>query len=186
MINAFFQQFDLFTPEEIKSITSLFEKQKMPKNGYFVKEGDECSKIAFVEQGIFRSFYVDQQGKEHTYCFRFPNELIGPYSAFITGNKSIENMQAIIPSIVWTIEKCTLIQLGQQYPQWDKFLKIIAEQQYLELEGRIIQLQRESAAQRYQNLLLHYPSYIREIPLQYIASYLNITQRHLSRLRKTL
>ncbi|MDR0230319.1 MAG: Crp/Fnr family transcriptional regulator [Flavobacteriaceae bacterium] len=184
MIQAFFRQFDLFSAEEITSIVALFEKREMVKNGYFVKEGEECTQIAFVENGIFRSFYVDDKGKEHTYCFRFPNELIGPYSAFITGGKSIENIQTIVPAIIWTIEKCTLQQLTTQFPQWNTFLKILAEQQYVELEGRIIQLQRESAIQRYKNLLMHYPNYIKEIPLQYIASYLNITQRHLSRLRR--
>lgn len=67
-----------------------------------------------------------------------------------------------------------------------KFLKMIAEQEYLELEKRFFQMQRDSAAKRYASLLYNQPNYIQEIPLQYLASYLGITQRHLSRIRKEI
>lgn len=66
------------------------------------------------------------------------------------------------------------------------FLKLIAEQQYLELENRVFQLQKETALQRYTSLLNNHPEFVQEIPLQYLASYLGITQRHLSRIRKQI
>jgi ribosomal protein L10 len=56
----------------------------------------------------------------------------------------------------------------------------------MELETRFFQLQRDSAAQRYSTLLTNHPDYIQNIPLQYLASYLGITQRHLSRIRKEI
>ena len=40
--------------------------------------------------------------------------------------------------------------------------------------------------QRYGNLIKNQPEYIQNIPLQYVASYLGITQRHLSRIRKEI
>ncbi|MNU79669.1 hypothetical protein D3C71_692840 [compost metagenome] len=66
------------------------------------------------------------------------------------------------------------------------FLKIIAEQQYLELEARVFQLQRDSAQERYQSLIDNQPEYIQQISGQYLASYLGITQRHLIRIRKQI
>ncbi len=36
------------------------------------------------------------------------------------------------------------------------------------------------------DLLTNHPEYIQQIPLQYLASYLGITQRHLSRIRKEI
>ncbi|MCZ8285856.1 MAG: Crp/Fnr family transcriptional regulator, partial [Bacteroidia bacterium] len=54
------------------------------------------------------------------------------------------------------------------------------------LEKRIFQLQRVHAKQRYDDLLKNHPEYVQRIPLQHIASYLGITQRHLSRIRKEL
>jgi hypothetical protein len=59
----------------------------------------------------------------------------------------------------------------------------MAEQQYIELERRFFQFQKNTAAQRYKELLINQPEYVQNIPLQYLASYLGITQRHLSRIR---
>jgi len=51
------------------------------------------------------------------------------------------------------------------------------------MEKRIFLLQKESAETKYQDLLKHHPEYLNLIPLNYLASYLGITQRHLSRIR---
>ncbi|MNL38520.1 hypothetical protein D3C87_1607400 [compost metagenome] len=63
---------------------------------------------------------------------------------------------------------------------------MIAEQQYLELENRLFLFQKEKAKERYIDLLKNQPLYVQQIPLQYLASYLGITPRHLSRLRKEI
>lgn len=186
MLRIFFERFDLFTPPEIDTIVGLFSRHSLNKNHLWVKEGESCEEIAFVESGIFRSFYTTETGNELTYCFRFPNNLIGAYSAFITGGPSIESIQALIETTIWSIQKKDLDQLATVFPQWNTFLKIIAEQQYLELEQRVIQFQRETAQQRYGNLLVNHPNFVQYIPLQYLASYLGITQRHLSRIRKEI
>ncbi len=108
------------------------------------------------------------------------------YSSFITGDPSVETMQAISDSDLLVVRKADMEKLINGSHSWTKFLKIIAEQQYLELEKRVFELQKNSAVQRYTSLLENQPSYIQLIPLQYLASYLGVTQRHLSRIRKEL
>ena len=84
------------------------------------------------------------------------------------------------------IPKEKIESLGESSINWMKFQKIIAELQYIELENRIFLLQKEKASLRYEVLLKSHPEFIKHIPLNYLASYLGITQRHLSRLRKEL
>lgn len=186
MIDRFFRSFNIFTEQEIEAIVNLFVSKRVNKNEYFVREGEYCSEIAFIKSGIFRSFYASHQGEEITYCFRFPNDLLAAYSSFITGNGSLENLQALYPCDLLVIKKYQLDKLQEDLPKMTNFLKIIAEQQYIELEKRVFQLQRDSAIQRYVLLLENQPEYILRIPLQYLASYLGITQRHLSRIRKEI
>lgn len=186
MLSAFFKSFDLFTEEEVASIVGLFSKHHWVKHSFLIREGERSQAIAFVESGVFRSFYTSDSGNEITYCFRFPDHLIGAYSAFITGDKSIESIQCVADAVVWSIDKIDLDALARNLPQWNTFLKIIAEQQYLELEQRVIEFQRETAQQRYRNLVVNHPNFIQYLPLQYLASYLGISQRHLSRIRKEI
>ena len=70
--------------------------------------------------------------------------------------------------------------------RWLKFSNHLAEQSYVLMENRLLALQMESAEKRYDDLLSDNPEYIQKVPLKYLASYLGITQRHLSRLRKKL
>jgi len=183
-LKSFLANFNLFTADELEDALRLFSTRTLKKGEYFVQEGQKCSEVAFIESGIFRSFYIAPNGNEMTYCFRFPGDMVAAYSAFITGNGSVEYIQALSDTELLVIPKDQIDQLLTKNPSWIHFLKIIAEQQYLELEGRVFQLQRDSAQERYQNLIEDQPEYIQQISVQHLASYLGITQRHLSRIRK--
>ncbi|MDN5396337.1 MAG: Crp/Fnr family transcriptional regulator [Chryseobacterium sp.] len=184
MVEDFFRSFNVFSENEISDFLQLFEVRKVHKNEFFVQEGDRCREIAFIVSGIFRSYYISDEGKDMTYCFRFPNQLMASYSSFISDSPSRENMQAITDAHLMVLKKDAIDQFIKMDLNWTRFLKMIAEQEYLELEERFFQLQRDSAAQRYAYLLGNQPDYVQKIPLQYLASYLGITQRHLSRIRK--
>ncbi|WP_447769550.1 Crp/Fnr family transcriptional regulator [Sphingobacterium faecium] len=186
MIADFFRDFEIFTEQEISKVIQLFELRVLDKGDYFVRENQRCNEVAFIKSGIFRSFYTTPKGDDITYCFRFPNDLIAAYSSFITGNPSVEAIQAISQVSLLVIQKNKLDELVLENQIWTQFLKVIAEQQYLELEKRVFQLQKETAAQRYASLLKNQPQFILQIPLHYLASYLGITQRHLSRIRKEI
>ncbi|WP_343747731.1 Crp/Fnr family transcriptional regulator [Fluviicola sp.] len=183
-LKSYLERFGIFSEEEIDQVLKLYTPRKVQKSDYFIREGESCSEVAFIVSGTFRSFYISETGEEVTYCFRFRQEFMTAYSAFITGSPSMENLQALSDGELLVIRRTEIEKLEAQNPKWTLFLKIVAEQQYLELEGRVFQLQRDSAQKRYRDLIENQPEYIQQIPLQHLASYLGITQRHLSRIRK--
>lgn len=182
----FLQQLHIFSEAEVTTIARLFVPRTVQKDEHLVREGMPCTEIAFIESGIFRSFYTDEQGGAFTYCFRFPNDFIAAYSSFITGGPSVEYIQAISPAYIWALPKSIVDEQVATNPKWVQLLRFIAEQQFLEMERRYIQLQRDHAVKRYTTLLQLQPEYLQLIPLQYLASYLGISQRHLSRIRKEI
>lgn len=186
MIENYFRSFNIFSEDEIRAFLHLFEARKVYKNDFFVREGEHCKEVAFIMSGIFRSYYLADEGKDITYCFRFPNQMMAAYSSFISDCPSRENMQAITDANLLILKKDAADKLVKDDLNWTQFLKKIAEQEYLELEKRFFQLQRDTAARRYEILLGTQPDYVQTIPLQYLASYLGITQRHLSRIRKEI
>lgn len=185
-LRRYLKSFGLLHEQELADALALFERQLLPKGFSFTKEGQPCRQLAFIKSGIFRSYYTTAAGEDMTYCFRFPNDFVGAYSSFITGGPSVEHIESLTPVEVYMIRKDEVEKLVHGSHNWAKLLKVVAEQQYLELEDRVFSFQRLSAAERYQALLTKQPRYVLEIPLQYIASYLGITQRHLSRVRKEL
>lgn len=183
-VRAFLKSFDILTNVEIDDFIELLTYKNLKKSEYFIKEGETCKQVAFVLSGSLRSYYISDKEEEITYCITFPNSLMTAYSSFLTAQPTQENIQAITNTELLIIPKNTFEELAQQSPNWIFFLKTIAEQQYIELEKRIFQLQRSDATKRYAEMLKNQPEYIQKIPLQYLASYLGITQRHLSRIRK--
>ncbi|MGY4539760.1 CRP-like cAMP-binding protein [Mucilaginibacter sp. UYNi724] len=185
-VNLFLKSFGILTDDQIGDFIQLSTKKLFKKSEYFIKEGEICKHVAFVLSGSLRSYYTSDKDEEITYCITFPNSLMTAYSSFLTALPTQENIQAITQTEVLIIQKAKFEKLTQQNSSWVYFLKAIAEQQYIELERRIFQLQRSDAAKRYTDLMKNQPEYIQKIPLQYIASYLGISQRHLSRIRKEI
>ena len=186
MIKNYLKSFNVLTDDEIENLILVTTKRDLNKADYFVRQGETCKEVAFVLSGTFRSYYISDKGEEITYCITFPNNLMTAYSSFITGQSTAENIQAITPIELLIIPKNKIDELAINNQNWVKFLKIVAEQQYIELEKRIFQLQKNNAEQRYGELIKNQPEYVQNIPLQYLASYLGITQRHLSRIRRKI
>ena len=182
----YLQQYNLFTDSEISEFISLATISTIKKGDFFIKQDEICTTLSFVNFGIFRSFYFSNNDEEITYCFTFPNALLVAYSSFITQNKSEENLQALTDSEIISISKKELENLAESNNKWLNFLKIIAEKEYVELEKWIFNHQKSNAQKRYVDLIHNHPQFVQQIPLHYIASYLGITQRHLSRIRASI
>lgn len=127
-----------------------------------------------------------KQRRRYYVLYKLSEPFYDGTSSFITQQPTNENIEAISDVELLLFSKENIQGLEQNNPNWIKFLKIIAEQQYIELEKRIFQLQKNEGLHRYKELINKQPEYIRKVPLKYLASYLGITQRHLSRLRKEI
>ncbi|OBQ51658.1 Crp/Fnr family transcriptional regulator [Tamlana sp. s12] len=176
--------YNILTDDDIDAFIRLAIPKTLQKSDYYIKEGEVCNSVCFVLSGLLRSYYITEKGDDMTYCITFPHNFMSAYSSFLTGQATQENLQAIQTTELLVIPKDHMEKLSQTSSNWIQFQKVIAEQQYIELEKRIFLLQGSNATKRYVELVKNHPSYLQNIPLQYLASYLGVTQRHLSRIRK--
>ena len=182
-MKAFLQSFKFLTEEEIDAFQAMLVPKTLKKGEYYIQEGSICREVAFVSSGFLRSYYYSSSGEELTYCFTFQDSFLTAYSSFITQQATEENIQAMMDVEMLTITREKILELENSSTNWLKVLKRLAEIEYVKMEKRIFLLQKESAETKYQDLLKHHPEYLKLIPLNYLASYLGITQRHLSRIR---
>ena len=185
IMKEFLHSFGILANEEIDSFIELLVPKTLKKGEFFIKEYITYKHVAFIKKGAFRSFYYSSQEEDVTYCFTFENAFLTAYSSLITQSPATENIEAITNSELLMISKKNLDLLESKSPNWTKMYRRIAESEYIKLEKRIFLLQRESAESRYSDLVNNQPLYINSIPLNYLASYLGITTRHLSRIRKS-
>jgi CRP-like cAMP-binding protein len=186
LTRSFFLQFDLLTNDEINKILAETKIQKLKKGAYFIIKGSFSEELAFVKEGFFRHFIQNSSGEEKTFCLTFPNQMIAAFSSFISGEETQEYIQAITDSEVITLSKKSLENIFSENINWLKFSKLITENEYIELEKRVFSLLNDNAKKRYLDLLENKPQYVQQIPLKYLSSYIGISQRHLSRLRREI
>jgi len=181
----FFKSFGFISDEELKALDNLPTIRILKKGEFLTQEGKVSNEIAYVKSGILRLFYTNAAGEEITGCLAFDNEILSAYSSFITQEASEENIQAVCDTEVFILTRENLEYLYNQGSVWQQVGRIIAEMHYVELTKKIISFQKDSAKERYNQLILKQPHYIQAIPQHQLASFLGITPRHLSRLRKT-
>jgi CRP-like cAMP-binding protein len=185
-MEQYLQSFGILTDSEISALLTKSRRITIKKGDFFIREGQVCREVAYIQSGLFRSFYHNAEGEQITYCFLFSNSFVTAYSSFITQEKTQENIQALTDTEIVAISRQGIKEMEQISVNFLRVSKILAEQEYMLMERRVIQLLKESAENRYRDLLLNQPEYVQMIPLNFLASYLGITQRHLSRIRKSV
>ncbi len=177
---------DILKDSEISNGLNYFEPKSFEKGDILIEAGKICNWMAFVNSGVLRNFYISSKDEEVTYCLTFPNKVISAFSSFMTQKVTFENIHALTNVELLVIKHDQYYELMNSSENWLKFSRFVAEQSYIEMENRLLALQMESAKKRYEDLLVFNPDYLQKVPLKYLASYLGITQRHLSRLRKEI
>ncbi len=185
-MKEYLRSFQILSDLEIDSLMRIAKSKQLKKGDFFIREGQVSNEVAFIVSGLFRSFYYSSNRDEVTYCFTFENSFLAAYSSFITGSPTQENLQALSNAELLIIPRQTILGLEKESSNWLRLFKVFAELEYVKMEKRIFLLQRESAERRYEDLLKNNPEYLQLIPLNHLASYLGITQRHLSRIRGSI
>ena len=183
-LEEYLKSFALLTEAEIALVVQAGYTKELKKGDYFIKEGQVCEHVAFVNAGFFRSFYYAGNGEEITYCFTFAGSFVTAYSSYIAQSGTRETICALADSEIFVIPRAVLLQLEASSMNWLRLTKRLAEQEYLKMENVVFVLQKSSAETKYRHLLATHPEYLQLISLAQLASYLGITQRHLSRIRR--
>jgi CRP-like cAMP-binding protein len=184
-LKAYFQGVG-FDYTEVDEITSCFKQKFFNKGDYFVKEGKTSLQMGFIETGQFQYFSITEQGEERTTYISLPNTFVASLLTYLTETPARENIRALANATLWVIEKSDVVALQNQIPSFKDFYIKLIEWQICCIDKAKFDLITLSAEQRYEKLLREEPELLQQVPLQYIASMLGITPRHLSRLRKNI
>lgn len=183
--------------ENIGSIISLTEKewnqvapviaiQSVEKNNFFLKEGQVCGSIAFVNKGLLIYYKSLDNGNDITTDFAFERDWVTNNHSRLNNSPSHLNIKAIEDSELFIIKQVDVLNLYNKIPMLERFGRLLMEQAYVRLVQLSIDLQTLSATDRYLKLLQNHPEILRKVPLYHIANYLGIAPKSLSRIRNSI
>jgi len=174
-----------FTGADLEKILNAFDLQSFKKNDLVVEEGKISRYIGFVETGMFQ-YYVIKDGEERTSYVSVVNTFFASLRSFITETPALENVKALVAGSISMISKPALKMLLQEIPAFKDFYIGLLEATVCGIDATRHDLIVLSGEQRYEKMLREEPQLLQQIPLQYLASMLGVTPRHLSRIRNNI
>lgn len=153
------------------------------KKGDFIIQAGETEKFLSILLKGLSHHYLIINGEEKSFDFSFQHEFNCSYASFIRQEPGIFFIQALSDCVLASLHIDFLRYLYKEFPISNMIGRSAVEQYYLWREQREISLLTKSAEERYLDILEKYPIYHEQIPLKYLASYLNIKPESVSRIR---
>ncbi len=186
LLSAYIKSKISVTEEQLTIILSHFHPLGLKKNELLLRQGQSSQRTFFVVHGCLRIFYIDDQGTESTRNFIFENHFATALVSFITSAPSTEYIQAVEDAEVLYISHQSFYHLLDCIPAWEKFYRLYLEFAYVNNTNRLKSFLLQDALEKYRQLLAENPIIVRRLSNKLVASYLNISQETLSRLKSKL
>jgi len=155
----------------------------LKKGESFLDYGQQTNKIGILIHGLLYATYVSESGAEWISRFFFPpnNFIVSNHRGFYSGQGSTESIIAYEDSELLYFDKVEFKQLLDTDPMFERTVRILAEESYIQAMDRIHSFQSLNAEQRIRKFFNENPELGAKLQRQHIASYLGIHRNILTR-----
>lgn len=165
-----------------KSIKQCAHELTLERGALIAEEGKTCKTIYFLVSGAART-YLYLKGKDITHWIYLENSLITSWHSYLLKKPSKEYIELTEDAKVVAISYEDWHKLYDEFPEMNKFSRLILEEQLAVLDDFYKGYYFLSAKEKYELLISWYPEITQRVNLGYIASMLGISQETLSRIR---
>ena len=174
------------TPDEqnlflSKTATKIFKAKTI-----LLSAGELSNETYFVNSGILRSFYINDNIIEHVLHFACEGWWIGDMYSYISekpGNLFIEVLE---DTEIVMLSKENHQELYQKIPKLERFFRILAENSLVAHQERLMDNLSLTAEERFEKFCFKYPTLIQRVAQKQIASYIGVTPEFFSKMKSRL
>ncbi len=166
----------------IDEIESLCEQIDVKKGEEIVRQGEVCSYLFFVSEGLFRVKFKNGL-REETICFGLDGDPFTSIHSLLRNEPALYSFEALENSKCLRLPLTALQKLKSENKEVLSWMEAIMEEQIYAFERRYFHLGTADAYTRYKTFIALRAEIVNRIPLKYIAQYINVKPETLSRLR---
>ena len=158
--------------------------RRYQKGESFVERGYVAPYIGFIKSGALKYVAYAADGSEHVVGLEFAGGFVADFPFSLYGMESRVSIIAVAPCEVLCV---SAKEIGERLKSNEELNSKVAESTLALFDNtydRYIDLRIKSAKERYLELICRHKNLFTVFSLKDIASFLNITPTHLSRLRK--
>lgn len=183
--NNYIKQFPHYTPQVYETVLPYLSVKHIKAGDYFLKQGKISKNIGFIEKGLLRLYYLND-GKEVTNCFCKENTITCSFRSLITQSPTDTAIQAIEDSKLLVLTYDSMQELYKKDLFWQQMGRLAAENEFIIADCHNRFLRDLSATERYLQILNDENDLLQRVPLNYLATYLQVAPETLSRIRKKI
>ena len=169
--------------EEWLLYSSMLKVREISKKTIILNEGSICKDVFFINKGAVRFYFIDNNGEEKTFHFALENTFATDYKSFLKEKPSSYSIQTLEDSEVVIMSLEMLLNGYKILKNGEKLGRLLAEDYFFMFNDKIQAIYTQTPLERYHNLTKKIPKIFQRVPQHLIASYLNISSVHLSRLK---
>jgi CRP/FNR family transcriptional regulator, anaerobic regulatory protein len=178
------KRFVPLTEEDEKQFLAIAKLHHVKKRQFLVQPGFVCTHQIFVVKGALRSYFVTNNGYEHTIQFAVEDWFISDFNSYISQTPASLFVEALEESEVILMPFDAVEILCLNNPKFERFFRMSAQRAFAFSQRRILSNLDKTAEERFVEFNTLYPHIVTRVPQYTLASYLGITPEFLSKIRK--
>ncbi|NMH27649.1 Crp/Fnr family transcriptional regulator [Flavobacterium silvaticum] len=164
---------------------SPFQKLHLDKNQLLCDQGETCNHFTFVVGGILQHG-IEVNGDEKTTYLALRNSFTSALESFLNRVPSRKFIKAIVATDLLYVDRNTFEKLMSEDVIFRQAYFDLIQKQICLIDDYRIDLLTLTPEERYQKLLSTEPVLLQQVPLHLLSSFLGISMRHMSRIRKNI
>jgi AraC-like DNA-binding protein len=194
-------QFIQVNPEDIAYILGLLSMQhpvsqelqgefykhaiaiQLQEGQHLLRQGDKCNYMYFIREGAMMAYSLHKHKKITTYI-SVENEFVSSLSGLYGTQPSREAIVAVEPTLVLGVHTDILQDWYKRFFDLNYIIRQVYEDYYRDAQERTHVVRVGNASERYHYFVKSKPGYIDRLPLECIASFLDMKPETLSRIKK--
>lgn len=173
------------SPVLVSHLGNILRFREINKKQFLVKAGHVCQHIYFIRKGIVRCYYLKGDAEVCSW-FMKEGDVVISIESFYRQLPSYEYVQALEDTEVYYITYNQLQEIYRDFPEFNVTGRVLTQQYHQQWAWQLFAIRMQSAEQRYQWLLENHGELALRVPAKYLASYLDIGEVTLSRLKGRL
>lgn len=170
--------------EKLNILISKCEIKTFKKKDIISNSGNTNQDLFFIEKGFIRLFITDSRGVQHTTHFAQENVFITDYTSLASGEPAKYNLEAIEETEMVILSKKNLDWLYTNLEEGEKLGRMVLDSYFVYFDNRLQHFYTHTPQERFDLMNSIFPDIHNRVPQHMIASYINISPVHLSRLKK--
>jgi len=177
------EKYILVTDILAQNILNKSEQCRFKARTKLLHPGQKQDSLYYLSNGIIRNYYKSEE-KEWTSRFCQQGDFVMSLDNFFFNLPCKEFIETCTDVSVIKLAKQDYLDLLAQFPELHIASHKIADERLLMTANRMYSWRMLSAAERYHSFVRQFPELYKQVQLQHIASYLDISRFSLSRIRK--